>query len=214
MKRLTRLLHEHIGDLVIVLGAIAVLLTIEAIRRQTGSQGGDVAAVETTIEVASKILGLLLGIIGAIAGYRRFFKGRTFAERMVLGLSSTPVRWMELPEGGRGLLHAIDIELHNVGSTTIWEPSLLLQVRSIDGDEEVSVKPKVASEGIERAHAPGAITGIEPGETQVEHRRFFVPAEVLVFRVTVEVCTSRDNAWHRAQTLANELGDSERSDSP
>ncbi|MCA9653586.1 MAG: hypothetical protein H6712_34145 [Myxococcales bacterium] len=207
MSRLNRLIHEHIGDVIIVLGAIAVLLTIEALRRAAGEAGGEVEAVETTIEVASKILGLVLGIIGAIAGYRRFFKGRTFAERMVLGLRSTPVRWMQMPDGGRGLLHAVDVELSNVGSTTIWEPAVRLKVRSIDSDEEVGVEPGVASEGIEHARSPGAVSGIEPGETEVVHRRFFVPATVEVFRVTVEASTSRGNAWHRALTLANVHGD-------
>lgn len=206
MKRLQRLVHEHIGDVIIVLGAIAVLLTIEAIRRDAGADG-DVAAVETTIEVASKILGLVLGIIGAIAGYRRFFKGRTFAERMVLDLTSAPVRWMAMPTGGRGLLHTVDVKLANVGTSTIWEPAVRIKVRSIDGDDEVAVTPKVATEGIEDARSPGAITGIEPGETDVVHHRFFVPAEVEVFRVTIEASTSRGNAWHRALTVANVHGD-------
>ena len=213
-EHLKRFVHEHVGDVTIALFVIFVLLATGR-AYQRWSSLSELTHIKTTVELASVVLGIFLGGIAAIAGYRRFFKGRTFSERAKLDLSSHPVCELdrnELSEHDQtdgeqaALLHAVDVSIENRGSTTIWIPKIGVRARHLASDEEFPTYGK--PEKIETAVAPLSVSAIEPGETIYYHYRFLIPKKIIAFRVSAELSTSRGNIWHRSMTLKNGLNTS------
>ena len=211
---LKRVLHEYVGDVIIALSVVLVVL-LAARAYQKWSSLSDITHIKTTVELASIALGIVLGAVAAIAGYRRFFKGRTFSERAKLELSSHAVCEVfvdaEIEEGQAvessiRLLHVVDLSVENVGSSTLWDPEVDVKARQLESKAEFSTFGE--QDGIEGATDKLSIPGIEPGEAVYYHYRFVVPKEVAAFRISAEVRTSRKNVWHRAMTLANALHNS------
>lgn len=153
---------------------------------------------DQSIDLPVKTLGAVLAVAASIVTYRRFFHGRIFAPRLRLRLSSTAL--CALSDGN--ILHSIDVEAENIGSVTIWSPTLDLDVLELDSDTPCTVNG-TATEGIKQSLRPGGIEGIEPGELEVYHHRCRVPATLEAFRITAELSMDRRHAWHRSITVAN-----------
>ena len=208
-----RLLHEHGADAIIVSIVVLVIVTTEAVRRSTANVGVALDGAKASIDVAGKLLAIALGLIGAIATYRRFFKGRIMQPRARLKLTGRPILWQSVQQNGlgrvRALLHTVDVEIENVGAAIIWEPDIRVRVRAIDDDQPVNLD--IGEDGIEGPVGRGSLSGVGPGETTVSQYRFHVPAGVRVFRVGVEVSSGR-HVWHRSATLANQITPSDKAD--
>jgi hypothetical protein len=164
-------------------------------------------ALKDAVDALSKILEMVLGTIGAVAAYRRFFKGRVLEPRVKLSLSSEAIRWVtSLSTDGRSLLHSIDVEIENVGGATVWDPEVKLRTLAIDSDSEIGVLR--ADPGIEREPSVGELSGIGPGEVVVYHYDVCVPRWIQAFRASAEVW-SGGHVWQRARTLANAISPSD-----
>ncbi|MGH1363899.1 MAG: hypothetical protein ACRBF0_10105 [Calditrichia bacterium] len=212
-NKFRRFLHEYIGDIIIVLSVSFVLLG--SIRGyQYWASTDELAQIKTMTDLAKAAITTLIGAIAAIAGYRRYFKGRTFSERAVIELTSKPICEIQVPQleedpendgnkrtSEKMLLHAVDVAIENIGSLTIWEPKLRVSARHLDSIEEFTQYG--FEDKIETEVAPLSISGIEPGEKIFHHVRFIVPKDIPAFRVDSELSTSRNNIWHRATTVAN-----------
>jgi hypothetical protein len=195
--RLIRLVHEYGPDIALALGAIAIFVVTPPL---FGVLIAD-ADRKDSVDLALKILGTFLAVAASIASYRRFFRGRVFAPRLKLGLTSRFV--CQLADGT--MLHTVDIEVDNVGGVTIWKPKVSLRVLDLDSDRECSTD-RPTTEGIAQPLRFGGIEGIEPGETVVYHYRFKVPKSVEAFRVVADLTMDRRDAWHRSLTVANNPG--------
>lgn len=196
MKRAIQLLHEYGWSLALLLALAIAYLLVER-------YAGTLLGAKDVVDAASKGLGTVLVAVGAVAGYHKYFKGRAFAERLKLGLSSRPVRWIAAVTDGKdvsALLHAVDLQVENAGTMTLWNPQLSLRVLALDEDREVALGMRSAD--FTRPARAGSLEGVEPGETLLFHTSFSVPVEVEVFRVVAELRAS-DSEWLRALTVAN-----------
>jgi hypothetical protein len=202
-RQLLKCLHEYLPDVLLVLVSVAIFATVRLIFRVDASQGASAGAVKETSEVAGSIVGTMLAVLAALAGYRRFLKGRVFATRARLSLTSRPLLWLEadgtLP---RRLLHSVDVEVENVRDRTLWEPRISIQVRTLNG---ATCELEQSTDSIEAKLKSGGLEGVEPGEAVPYHYRFAVPAAINVFKITAELVVDGSDAWHRAMTIANEL---------
>ena len=211
LANLKRLIHEYVGDVIIALSVVLVVLMAGRAYKKWSSLS-DITQLKTTVELASVALGIVLGAVAAIAGYRRFFKGRTFPERIKLEVSSHPICELilapdsqqgEEKEGLNVLLHVVDVSIENIGSSTLWTPEVDVCARRLESGEQFPTFGE--ADRIEGPISTLSIPGIEPGEVVYYHYRFVVPKGVAAFRIGAEVRTSRKNVWHRAMTLPNVL---------
>lgn len=208
-------LHEHVGDVIIALSVILILLATGR-AHQKWSTISELSHIKTTVDLASVVLSIVIGTIAAIAGFRRFFKGRTFSERATLEISSNPVCELQIDDlehldgdfeekhlNDDFILHAVNVCIVNVGSMTIWTPNMQVRARYLESEVEFPKYGK--SDKIESTAAPLSISGVEPGETIYYHYRFLIPKMIPAFRVSAELNTSRSNIWHKAMTLSNTI---------
>lgn len=193
-RPIIRFIHEYSPDLILVLTAIAIF----AVTPQVFEDLFEDSAYQKSLDLALKMLGTLIAVVASIASYRRFFRGRIFAPRLRLKLSSKAV--CKLLDGT--ILHSIDLEVENVGSVTVWSPSVTLNVLKLDSDADCTVNGTF-TEGIRQSLRWGGIEGIEPGELVVYHYRCRIPLAVEAFRIAVELSMNRRDAWHRCITVAN-----------
>ena len=195
-NRLIRFFHDYSPDIILALGAIAIFVLVPKLFGPLLSDNES----KDSLDLALKLLGTFLAVSASIASYRRFFRGRIFAPRLVVDVASDRV--CELSD--TNVLHAIDVTVENVGDVTIWQPTLTVDVLDIDSDQDCTVEG-LKSEGIRQAMKAGGIEGIEPAEKVIYHYRCKIPATVEAFKVSVDLVTDRRNAWHRTITSANQV---------
>src|SRR5437868_5417918 len=64
-------------------------------------------------------------VLGSIASYFRFFRGRTFAARGDIVIT------VKVMEGSPGkVLHVIDVVFNNLGTVPIWKPLAELRIEA------------------------------------------------------------------------------------
>lgn len=211
-RRILRWFHEFAGDLLIASIAVAVILTILLLQQPGAFPQFNMGQLKELVDLSSKVLTTIIGGGVAIAGYRRFFKGRLLNTRLRVRLTNKPIRWMEVaqcPGAGipKALLHTVEFEIENVGATVLFDPEVTLKARLPDSEENVALDLK--SEGLEGRRSVGALEGIGPGESVVFHFRFLVIAMIPVFRVTAELRAPDDSAWSRSITVANLMSPSD-----
>ncbi len=199
-RRLLRLLHEYLGDAVLILGCVAVVVTVVPSKDAVVANALASEHFQTMVETVSKLVTTSLTVIGAVLAYRKYFKGRTFSARVKLGLASSPVCRLD---DGAALLHSVDFDVENIGTITIWEPEPRLRVSRWDSDVELGKKPH--PDAIQSKLLPGGLSGIAPGEKCTYHYRLVIPASVEAFKINAELVSDGRQAWHRAITVANAL---------
>lgn len=194
LQRLIRFVHEYSPDVILALMAIAIFVLTPRFLGQIFYDDES----HKSVDIALKMLGTLIAVAASIASYRRFFRGRIFAPRLRIALSSRAI--CELSDGT--ILHSVDIEVENIGGITVWNLAVILRVLELDADLDCTVSG-ITTEGIEQPLRPGGIEGIEPGELVVYHYRCRIPASIEAFRILVELSMDRRHAWHRSITVAN-----------
>lgn len=214
-RRILRWFHEFAGDLLVLTIVAAVILTVLWIQQLNGTSSGEMTRVKDFLDLSGKAISMIIGGGVAIAGYRRFFKGRLLNPRLRLKLSGKPIRWMMPPDSpGRApkaLLHTVELEIENIGAVVLFDPAITMKVRRLESEEEVAIE--LRQEGLEADRSTGALEGIGPGESIVYHFRFFVIEMIPAFRVTAELVGTDGSAWSRSITVANLMAptDAERS---
>ena len=219
MRRPLRWFHEFGGDVLVVSLFVAVVLTVIWSTRPNAPLSMEIGQTRDLVDLTGKAVTMVLGIGAAIATYRRFFKGRLLNVRLRLRLSSKAVRWIEsrpieTKGAPRTLLHAVDLEIENVGAAVLFDPQVVLKVRALDSNEDVALD--LTNEGVEEPRSIGALEGIGPGEVVVYHYRFRVLNMFPAFRISTEILGADGSAWARSITVANLISpsDSERTSSP
>jgi len=192
--RIIRFVHEYAPDVILVLSAIAIFVVTPKLASSLFSD----SQFKSTLDITLKLLGTFLAVTASIASYRRFFRGRIFAPRLKMGLVSRPVRVMS----DDTVLHGIDIEVNNVGSVTVWNPRITIDILHLDSEADCTVAG-FSTEGIGQRLRRGGLEGIEPGELVVYHYRCRVPGSVEAFRILVDLTIQDRHAWHRSTTVSN-----------
>ena len=176
--------------------AVSVLFMTNLVKYGYVSKAGVVQNKEF-IDGTSKIIGAALLLIGAIASYYRFFRGRTFAARADLKLE---VAVYDTDQGFQ--LHVINLEVRNIGNVTIWEPNPVVVVYSYGPSQTAPQIIDGWSRPLESEPAdnPSLI------DTQ-ENAQFYatrqVPTDVWAVTYIARVESRNRVTWRRALTVSN-----------
>jgi hypothetical protein len=150
------------------------------------------------IDIVIKAVGSILLVIGAVASYYRFFRGRTFAPRANLKLD------ISVFDTGREFrLHVINLEATNVGNVPIWEPRPVITVL-LHGSEDLETyvidnwwHPMWEKKGVY------AIDLIDSQESAQFYASQHISLDVWAVTYTAAIEASGRNVWRKSITVSN-----------
>jgi hypothetical protein len=153
---LTRHRDVTIPALVVVV-AVLVLANLMKYKLLTATA---LASNKDSLSALSSAVSVITIIVGSVFSYYRFFRGRTFFCRAELKVNVTVI-----PTGTGVNLHAVALEVKNIGSLSIWDPIPVIRIDEY-GPKGVT---KHLIEAWSEAHSPRG-TGptlpvIDSGET-------------------------------------------------
>jgi len=185
------------NQIVLILGvAVSVLILMNLVKYGYVSKAGIVQNKEF-IDAASKIIGASLLVIGAIASYYRFFRGRTFAARADLKLE---VAVYETDQGFQ--LHVINLEVRNIGTVTIWDPNPVVVVYPYGPNETTPQLIAGWSRPLESEPSENPSL-IDTQESAQFYATRHVPSEVWAVTYIARVESRNKVTWRRALTVSN-----------
>jgi hypothetical protein len=186
--------QSHVFTIALIMAII--LLVIGAIRNNYLSIA-TLAANKDAISAVSSIATMCLVVVGAIASYHRFFRGRTFSVRADLSIDAEII---QAPDDS--LLHAVTVVVKNVGSTPIWHPEPTLSFDSYHGKKRTRVVvDNWLDEPVPNDDPSAGV--IEPGETVCFFATHFVPANVWAVGYVARIKADSGDIWFRARTFPN-----------
>jgi hypothetical protein len=154
---------------------------------------------EKTIDGGAKLFGGLVLVLGAVASYFRFFRGRTFAARAEIAIA------VKVMEGAPGtVLHVIDVVFHNLGTVPIWEPLAELRIEAF-GNPAVDAE-RITQWGMRRERDGVSRTAVvDPQETGLFHVTREFPKSVWAVHYEVVIVSEADDAWHSMTTVSSRV---------
>lgn len=197
-----RLVHEHISDVALVsailfFSSVFYLLFYELDLIRSVS--------EDTLRGVTMSVGAVLGIFSFIGGYRRFFKGRMFARRANIDIST--VCSCILPKdtlvGTTVLEHecslqVFDVYFENIGQRTLWAPDY--SIKTFGMNNEPLLDAALPPDEFEISPDALSVNAIEPGEKICVHKRVLVPRNTPIIRVVAELKVASGDTWSRSWT--------------
>lgn len=186
-------------SVVAALVALCLLLVLANIIKHGLLTWEELVRHKDALAAANSAVGIVVLCIGAILSYFRFFKGRTLSLRAELKLD---IAVIEAP--GERYLHAISLEVKNVGSATIWNPSPKIAAYTYTGENrefhsltDQWDEPLQQDDGIQR------IAVLDSGETSsfLSHKVFDRSVWAVTYMASVS-CDSGD-VWKRLATVEN-----------
>ena len=141
---------------------------------------------------------LIAIVLGAAVSYLKFFRGRTLSPRLALVLADNPVK----VTGGN--LHALEIEIRNVGTVPVWDHSIEIFVQFHDEPSE-PMRPVTdfAQWPVTTKDGKPLQNVIDIAESAYEHAFYFVPARIQACTFRVTVTTPDHSRWSRCLTVGN-----------
>lgn len=148
------------------------------------------------LDSLSKVTSVVAIVAGGVLSYFRFFRGRTFSEKLILIPTSGTV---VIPNGN---LHWLEVEIKNLGSVAIWNHKIrILAQFHGDGESlhEVTEFAKWQDGG------GNTETVIDVGESAYEHSYLFVPTDIQAVSFKISVRSGKRAEWSRCLTVSNKM---------
>lgn len=167
-------------------------LTLDWLRRNK-----DAISAAGTLVSAGAVL-----TAGTLA-YYRYFKGRVFSTRAEISIASQVTA---SPDGQ--YLHSVEILFENIGTVTIWQPTIVLYImaRHRDGATSRAIIEDWNRPEDERSSA--AVQGVvDPGETALFFTERLFPEDIWCVRYTATVSSKAGDVWTAIRTVKNQEQD-------
>jgi hypothetical protein len=146
----------------------------------------------------SSLATLSVFAIGGALSYIRFFKGRTLAAKMNLGLKSGMI------SGPANNLHWLELEMTNTGSVTVWHYKIRIKAILMKGDYTCACD---IADFISPPEEAGEVL-VDVGESAYEQAYIVVPKEVDAVTLQAIVIDKYRHVWYRSITVNNKEMDS------
>ena len=176
-----------------LLSIIILLISILLIKNNTITVE-KIASHKDFIDAVNKIIGSILLIIGAVFSYFKFFKGRTFSERLIIDVH---VKVFDYNQNQK--LHTVDIELHNIGAIPIKNFTCEISANMIDGTENETVEILTEIKPI----SDNATSIIDTQEIDYKHYKLLVSNDIKAVLYKIKIISSKGDAWTKAFTIIN-----------
>ena len=192
---------QRYRDILALTGIVAIGVLVVANSWKYGLvSAGLLSRNKDAISAATSIIGSLTLLIGAFLTYYRFFRGRTFSARAEIAINASIHQ-----SGGDFYIHAVEVELHNVGASAIWFPELVLAIR-IDGGKQVRRISQWWEPGAELSDLP-PMRLVEPGESASFLAHESIPIDANIVTYVAIVKSERRAVWQKVATVSNVLGE-------
>ena len=195
---LTRHRDVVIPALVVV---VSVLLLADLVKYKLLTTSA-LAANKDALAALSSAVSIIAISVGAVFTYYRFFRGRTFFNRAELKIKVTVT-----PTRPTVNLHAVILEIKNIGSLSIWDP---IPVIRIDAYGPVGINKRLVNSWSE-AHSPtgdspGTLHVVDSGETASFWTTEEFPTDTWVVVYTAFV-HSQGETWKQVAVVRNIASD-------
>lgn len=181
--------------------AIVSLLALANLQKDGYLDGPWLAGHKDAIDAVSTITTTILAFCAALVAYLRFFRGRLMAAR-----ADVAPRVVVIKGPGDLYLHAVIVEVTNVGTVSLLEPQISVRARARTGDEDADASVVRVSES-RNSFPPNmrkGISVIDSGEKAVFFFEHLFAKDV--WAVTYEVLFESISlgAWRAGMTVANQ----------
>jgi hypothetical protein len=196
-KWLTRHRETVIPSLV-VLATILVLADLMKYRFLTASV---LASNKDALSTLSSAVSIIVICVGAVFSYYRFFRGRTFYSRAELKINVTVI-----PTQAGTNMHAVILEVKNIGTLSIWNPVPVMRVHEFGPD---GVNDRVIDSWYEAQSPKGegaTLAVIDSGETASFWTKIEVADRLWVVFYTAFV-HSEQQIWKQVTVVKNSRTD-------
>lgn len=196
-----KFVQRYRDDLVLALLFLLGILAVGNLAKYGFLKWSWFADNKNALDGISTVLGILAVAVGALATYRRFFKGRTFTTRADIQLTVSVH-----PHGPEEMLHAICLTVHNVGTLPIWAPTSLISV-SIHGPEGVCCDYQISKWWTphEEGTAESTDSVVDTGETASFYATDSIPRNAWSVTYIASVKDDSGNVWRAGKTVSNTL---------
>jgi hypothetical protein len=190
-------IDRHRDSLVFGLSVAAVFLGVLVAWRHGALSSAWLEKNKDAISAACSLVTAAVLVLGAVASYLRFFRGRTLSLRAELALDVSTH-----PTAEDFVLHAVTLRVRNVGNATIWNPVPLMTLEAY-GPPGARVSESVSQWSEETLRAEGSIPVVEPGETVMFFavRRIPVAAWAVVYAAALRA--DRGDTWQTSRMVSN-----------
>ncbi|QDV51009.1 hypothetical protein [Gimesia fumaroli] len=196
MKKFSRQHHAQIIAVLILI--ILILLFFNLIKHEL-IRPDWLAVNKDSISAAYDIFSIVVLLIVSIFSYYRFFRGRTFAMRAQPKITATVHDTSD-----NYYIHAITVEIENVGPLPIWNPSPVT-VAKIHGPNEIE-REKVIDQWSRPPFSSDRATNyviIETGETISFFAHQKIPKEAWAVTYSTSIRAESKDIWATNMTVSN-----------
>lgn len=185
---------KYKNHLILVLIGILFLLLLILLVNENILTIAKLELRQVFFDIMSKLLSSLILVVGAVFSYYRFFKGRTFSERIEIKIQAKVFDY-----NSDGKIHTIDLELENIGSVPVKNVSseVISKFIYINGNEDTRKLPNV------ELIPEKFINIIDTQETDSRHYNLVVSEDVKAVLYHVKVTSSKGNIWTKIITVPN-----------
>jgi hypothetical protein len=138
-------------------------------------------------------------LTAGILAYIKYFRGRLFSTRAEVSIAGqvTPS-----PDGH--YLHSVRILFENIGTVTIWRPTVTVYIMARRRDGSASRSEIAEWHSPEGGDASTSVSGVvDSGETALFFTEQLFPADVWVVRYTATVQSKTGDVWTAIETMEN-----------
>ncbi len=188
-----------------VLATIVAILILGDLMKYRLLTASVLASNKDSLSALSSAVSIVGISLGAIFSYYRFFRGRTFYSRAELMIDVTVI-----PQQTRINMHAVIVEVKNIGTLPIWTPVLVLVIVEHGPDGE---KRRVL-DSWSTAHSPrgeiGTAPVIDSGETAPFWTDIEVPDSVWAVFYTAFVHSEGGEIWKKVTVVKNTVDEGKK----
>ena len=179
--------------LLIAIGlAVAVAVKMHIISRT------QLQANQAWLSAGSSVVSAGAILVTAILAYFRFFRGRTFARRIVLAVEATV---LTAPHGES--LHTVTTKITNVGTVSIWNPQVQVEMTetSNSGDVKSRTLPATYKLAGPSRSPRGSISVLDSGETADFVCQTMVDRGIWAVTYLVTMRSTGGDAWSTVRAV-------------
>lgn len=181
-------------QLLFTLIGILIILIILALIKKGILTINNLEELKNYFNLLTKIISSFILTIGAVFSYYRFFKGRTFSERININVQ---IKVFEYSNNSK--IHTIDLELKNTGNVPIKNVSSEVLAVLIDGEENeiyaVLTDEEIVPEDF--------VNIIDTQEIDSRHYKIKVPNDIKAVLFKIKVTSRKKNIWTKIVTIPN-----------
>jgi hypothetical protein len=194
------ILFRYRGQIILALLVVVSFLVAANLIKYAQVSKSTIIENKDLIDVVLKAVGSILLVIGAVASYYRFFRGRTFAARANLELE---VSVFDTVHDFK--LHVIDFQVTNIGNVPIWQPRPVITVHMYGPSDLKTYDIDNWWHPMWEKKNMSTTDLIDSQESAQFYASQHIPLDVWAVTYTAAIETRGRNVWRKSVTVSNRV---------